>query len=244
MIYHGGSNICGAAIGIIGLDTYYAKLPGHIKNATTFDFPVIYKNVKGAVVNRILHEPDRSLLPLFIEAACELEKEGVRAIAGSCGFLSVFQEELAEAVSIPVFTSSLMLIPMVSRMLRKNQVVGVMTACKKGLTKKHLKGAGCEGIPIAVAGMEELPEFREVILENKRAIMDGTKLEHEIVSVAIELVGTNTNIGALILECTDMPPYAHLIQQHVKLPVFDLTTLTNMICSAAIRSTFEGFIPE
>lgn len=244
MKFQGGPNVYGTPIGILGLETYYAKLPGHIKNATTFDYPVVYKIVKGAVVERLLHSPDQSLLEPFIEAVKELESEGVRAIVGSCGFLAAYQKQLADAVNVPLFTSSLLLVPLVSKFLRSDQKVGVVTASKSGLTDEHLKAVGCENVPLVISGMDAMPEFREVILENKRIELDGEKLQDEIVAVAVDLVNNNNDIGALVLECTEMPVYAHLIQEQVNLPVFDIITLTNMVCSASIRTEFKGFMPR
>ena len=244
MIYKGGSNICGAPIGILGLETYYAKLPGHIKNASTFDFPVIYKNVKGAVVKKLLHSPDSALLDPFIQAVRELERDGVYAITGSCGFLAIFQRELADAVNIPLFTSSLMQVPLVSGMLRSDQKVGVVTASKKGLTENHLAAAGCMDIPMVIVGMDDMPEFREVILENSRIELDSDKLQNEIISAAEVMVADNSDIGAIVLECTDMPPYSHLIRERTGLPVFDLITLINFVCSATTRRPFLGIIPR
>jgi Asp/Glu/hydantoin racemase len=244
MIFRGGPNVYGVPIGILGLETYYAKLPGHVKNASTFDFPVVYKIVQGAVVEKLLHSPDTTLLEPFIEAVRELEAEGVSAIVGSCGFLAAFQKELADAVNIPLFTSSLMLVPLVSRMLKKDQKVGVVTASKSGLTQKHLCAVGCEDISMVIAGMEEMPEFREVILENKRIELDGEKLQNEIVSIAVSMVENNKDIGAVVLECTEMPVYAHLIQERIQLPVFDIITLTNMVCAASVRTSFRGNMPR
>ncbi len=244
MIFRGGPNVCGVPIGVLGLESYYAKLPGHVKNASTFDYPVIYKNVNGAVVERLLHSPDPSLLEPFLQAVHELETEGVRAIVGSCGFLAAFQKELAEAVNIPLFTSSLLLVPLVSRMLRGDQKVGVVTASKRGLTGKHLRAVGCEDVPMVIAGMEEMREFREVILEHRRIELDGDKLQEEIVSVAVSMVNEHPDIGAVVLECTEMPVYAHLIQQQTQLPVFDLITLTDMVCAATVRTPFRGILPR
>ena len=36
----------GHAIGVIAVDLKYPKLPGNVVNATTFDFPVLYKKVE------------------------------------------------------------------------------------------------------------------------------------------------------------------------------------------------------
>lgn len=234
----------GVPIGVLGLETYYAKFPGHIKNASTFGYPVIYKNVKGAVVERLLHSPDPLLLEPFIQAVQELESEGVRAIAGSCGFLSAFQNELAAAVKVPLFTSSLLLVPLISRLLGGRRKVGIVTASKQGLSQKHLTAVGCDNIPMVISGMEEMPEFREVILENRRLELDGQKLQNEIVSVALTMVQNNSDLGAIVLECTEMPVYAHLIQERTHLPVFDLITLTNMVCAATTRAPFNGIMPR
>ena len=236
MILQGGRNIYGFPIGVLGLDSSFAKIPGHIKNATTFDFPVIYKIVKGARVPELLGQPDRSHLKPFIEAARELEQEGVLAITGSCGFMAVFQREIADAVDIPVYISSLIQIPMVSRMRGGNRKVGVVVASKDGLTPDHLRAVGAEGVSMCIAGMEGKREFWDVIIEQKRQELDISKLEAEVVSVATYLVQENPDIGALVLECTDMPPFAHLIQKAVNLPVFDLITLTTMVYNAVVRT--------
>ena len=245
MILQGGPNIYGFPIGILSLDSNFAKIPGHIKNATTFDFPVTYKIVKGAKVPELLGQPDRIHLEPFVEAARELvREEGVRAITGSCGFMVVFQREIADAVDIPVYMSSLIQIPIVFHMLCNNQKVGVVTASKDGLTQDHLRAVGAEGVPMCIAGMEGKKEFWEVIMEQKRQELNIIKLETEITSVAISLVQENPDVGALVLECTDMPPFAHLIQKAVNLPVFDLITLTNMVYNAVVRRSYQGIMPR
>ena len=120
MILKGGTNISGVPIGILCLETYYGRPPGHLRNASTFRFPVMYRIVKGATAKRVVKEADSELLAPFIAAARELEQEGVMAVTGSCGFLALFQDELADSVNIPLFTSSLIQIPMVYRMLHED----------------------------------------------------------------------------------------------------------------------------
>ena len=125
MILRGGPNIYGVPIGVLCTESYHAKVPGHIKNATTFDFPVSYKVVKGVTPEKIINEGDMSLLEPLIEAARDLEEEGVLAITGSCGFMVLYRGQLADAVSIPVFMSGLIQVPMVHRMLRSDQKDGI-----------------------------------------------------------------------------------------------------------------------
>ena len=241
-ILEGGANIYGIPIGVLSLESYFAKPPGHVKNAGTFSFPVTFKVVKGATTKKLVDHADRSLLEPFIAAVQELESEGVEAITGSCGFLVLFQREIADAVNIPVFLSSLIQVPMVHRMLKQNQKVGILTAKKDSLTQQHLRAVGAEDIPVCIAGMDDQKEFCDVIIDYKRVVLDFGKLEKELLSVAKGLVGQHPDIGAIVLECTDMSYFAPLIQQTVNLPVFDIITLTNMVYQAVVRRPFVRMV--
>ncbi|AYO31123.1 aspartate/glutamate racemase family protein [Biomaibacter acetigenes] len=233
MIVKGGRTNYGEAIGILMLDTKFPRIPGDIGNALTFDFPVKYKKVKGATSQRVVREADPSLIAPFIEAARELEEEGVSAITTSCGFLAIFHEYLADAVSIPVFTSSLLQVPIVFRMLKKGQKVGIMTASKPHLTELHFKGAGIKDIPLVIYGMEEQEEFPAVFLDQKETL-DIEKAESEMVQVATKMVSENPDVGAIVFECTNMPPFRKAVQQAVNLPVFDIVTLMNYVYDSVI----------
>jgi Asp/Glu/hydantoin racemase len=244
MILKGGTNLCGIPIGILCLETYYGRPPGHIRNASTFRFPVMYRIVQGATARRVVKEADPELLNPFIKAAQDLEQEGVLAITGSCGFLALFQNELADSVAIPVFTSSLIQIPMVYRMLRRNQKVGILTASKSTLTAAHLKAVGAEAVPVCVAGMDDRKEFCEVVIEGRRQELDVARLAEEVLAVVESLAMDHPEMGALVIECTDLPPFAHLIQEKIHVPVFDIVTLTNMVYETLVRTEYKGIMPR
>lgn len=244
MILKGGTNVCGIPIGILCLETYYGKVPGHIRNASTFRFPVMYKVVKGATPKRVIVKNDPELLGLFVEAAQRLEQEGVRAITGSCGFLALFQRELADCVSIPVYISSLIQIPVVYRMLRRDQRVGILTANKNSLTTAHLKAVGADSVPVRVAGMDDQKEFCEVIIDGRRKELDEDQLAKEVLTVVDGLVRNHPEVGALVIECTDLPPFADRIQKKIRVPVFDIVTLTHMVYGSLVRTRYPGIMPH
>lgn len=233
MIVKGGRTNYGELIGILMLDTKFPRIYGDIGNALTFSFPVKYKKVVGATSQRVVREADPSLIQPFIEAAKELEKEGVSAITTSCGFLAIFQEHLADAVDVPVFSSSLLQVPMVYRMLKKGQKVGIMTASKPHLTQLHFKGAGASHIPMVVYGMEKEQEFPAVFLDQKETL-DVPKVKNEMVKVAQTMVKENPDVGAIIFECTNMPPFRDAVQKAVELPVFDIVTLIYYVFNSLI----------
>jgi Asp/Glu/hydantoin racemase len=230
----------GEAIGILILDACYPCIPGNVGNATTYDFPVRYKEVKGASIERLLKERDPSLVTPFIEAAQELEAEGVRAITGACGFMALFQKQVAASVKIPVFLSSLMQVPFIFHTLPPNQQIGIITADKNCLTKDHFDSVGIhQSMPTVIYGMEGKDEFRTSILEEK-GTLDSDLIEKEVTETAALMVRENPDIGAILLECSDLPPYAASIQEAVDLPVFDFITMINYVHSGIRRKRFKG----
>src|SRR5919198_6055335 len=161
----GGYNQYGFTVGILMLDTRFPRIPGDMGNAATFPFPVRYFRVPGADPDRVVRRGAEGLLPAFVDGAKALEREGVGAITTNCGFLITYQAELARAVRVPVFTSSLLLVPLVHRTLPAGQRVGIMTVNAGSLGPEHLLGAGIGSeIPIAVAGMETEKELTRVLL--------------------------------------------------------------------------------
>jgi hypothetical protein len=222
------------------MDTAFTKIPGHIRNRSTFDFPVRYQVVAGATAERLVTNADPSLLEPFVQAAKELQAAGVAAITGACGFLVIFQRELADAVDVPLYTSSLIQLPMVGRMIRSDQRVGLLVAKERSLTRRHLAAVGAEDVPVAVAGMEEQPEFREVMLQARRVELDADRLEREVLGVVDRLARDNADLGALVIECTDLVPFAHKIQARLGLPVFDIVTLTDMVYRSLTRTPFSS----
>ncbi len=229
MSVRGGRNLYGFPIGILMLDTVFPRIPGDIGHAATFPFPVLYHRVRNASPARVVREGDPALLDGFIEGARSLEAGGVLAITTSCGFLSLFQRQLAEAVRVPVFTSALLMVPMVARMLGPDRAVGVLTVDAASLGPRHLSAAGItEDIPIVIAGLEKGRAFTPVLLDNELELdVDAARREH--VEVARDMIERHPGIGAIVLECANMPPYAQAIREQTGRPVFDLTTLVRMV---------------
>jgi Asp/Glu/hydantoin racemase len=231
----GGQNIYGFSVGILMLDTRFPRIPGDMGNAATFDFPVRYHRVSGASPDRVVRQGQHELLPAFVEGARFLEGEGVRAITTNCGFLAKFQAELATAVSVPVFTSSLMLVPLVHRMLPPGRAVGILTVDAKSLHEEHMRGAGISpDLPVVVAGLEGEREFTRVLLGDQMELdVEAAREEH--LAVTRRLLAAHPDVGAIVLECTNMPPYRAVLQQATGLPIFDITSLVRMVHDALER---------
>lgn len=212
-------------VGIIMLDTRFPRIKGDIGNPDTFDFPVIYEVVKGASPEKIVLQGDRSLIQPFVEAGQSLINRGARIIATSCGFLALFHNELTHALGVPVFSSSLLQVHIAQAIINQEQKVGIITASKKSLTPKHFAAIGLEKNDLEIIGMEDAEEFTAVFMNGKRTLDEG-KCGEEMAAAALRLKNINIDIGAIVLECTNMPPYTHVVHEVTGgLPVFDLVTM-------------------
>jgi len=239
----GGYNTYGFTIGILMLESSFPRIPGDTGNATSFKYPVRLRPVKGADHHRLILERDPTLLEPFVEAAKELQAEGVKAITTNCGFLALFQKQLAAKLEVPVFTSSLLMVPMIASMLGPDKKLGIMTVNASALVEDHYNGVGwaSKDYPIVVAGMENEPLFTKVFVEDRFEI-SVDQMEADMVNVAKRLVADHPDIGAILFECTNMPPYAHAVQKAVGLPVFHIFSLIDMVFQSFHWKPYKGFM--
>ncbi len=210
--------------GIIMLDTVFQRIPGDVGNPDTFMFPVIYEKVAGATPEKLIIDADQGLIRPFINAGKELIKQGAKAISTSCGFLALFHQELVHALDVPVFTSSLLQVHIAQAFLRKDQKVGIITARKQSLTHKHLSAIGISHYPLAIIGMDETGEFSKVFITGESPL-NKEICQKEMEFKAMQLKKLHPEIGAIVLECTNMPPYSKAIHNLTGLPVFDAVTM-------------------
>lgn len=223
-IARGGKSIYGAPLGILMLEARFPRIPGDMGNGETWPFPVLFRVVRGATPEKVVLLGAKGLLPDFIAAAQELVHLGAEAITTNCGFLSLFQRELAEAVQVPVATSSLMQVPWVQATLPPGKRVGVITVSKQSLTPAHLDAAG---VPrdIPCVGTESGREFFRVLIRADQQDMDIDLATQDILDAGRELVTRHPDVGAIVLECTNMPPYAAALRDALGLPVYDIYSM-------------------
>ncbi len=225
-IEYGGYSVYGYELGVIMLDTKFPRVIGDIGNAKTWDFPVLYKVVKNKTPDKVVLNLTYEDIAPFIEAAQELEKMGVKAITTSCGFLSLFQREIVKAVSVPVFTSALLMVPWVYSIV--NGKIGILTANSDTLTEYHLKSVDALGIPLVIYGLQTESVFTNFTVENWNCVNTEVCRE-ELLYVANKMIEENPDVKAIVLECTNMPPYTEDIKKSTSLPVFDLVNMTKFI---------------
>ncbi len=241
-IQSGGKTIYGATVGILMLETRFPRIPGDIGNAFTWPFPVHYRVVDGATPDRIVLQDARAMRDAFINEGRALVRMGCDGIVTNCGFLSVLQNDLKAELEVPVASSALMQVPMIAQTLPPGQRVGVLTIAKDSLTPDHLY---CAGVPpdTPIMGTDGGRCFSQAILTDQPEI-DFEACRLDMLEAAQALVREYEGIGAIVLECTNMIPYARDIRRMTGLPVYSIYTLVTWFQAALLPRAFPAELDD
>lgn len=203
-------------LGVLMLDTRFPRIPGDIGHPSTFDFPVLHCIVGGASPRRVIHDRDPALLQPFIDAGRALVAGGATALTTSCGFLVLFQRELQAALDVPVWTSSLLQLDGLAD-------AGVVTVEAKSLRAEHLEAAGAP-VDTPIEGLSPGCAFQRTLLDDA-VTLDVDEARTSTVAAALRLVERCPALSTIVLECTNMPPYAEAVRAATGRTVLDITTL-------------------
>ncbi len=207
-------------LGVLMLDTRFPRIVGDVGNAASYDFPVIFRKMEGiGSADAVAAHPDRPRVLAALKANAEaLAAEGAVGLGTSCGFLALYQDDLAAVSPVPVATSALLHI----RKLGGSKV-GVITASAKNLTPAHLEAVGAPG-DTPVVGMPEDSSFAGTFLRNGLTL-DRETVEREVVTAGRDLLRRHPEVDTVVLECTNLPPYKPALEKALGVPVYDVLDL-------------------
>ena len=207
-------------LGILMLDTRFPRIEGDIGNPASFDFPVIFRTMQGiGSADAVAAHPDRPRVLAALKANAEaLAAEGAVGLSTSCGFLALYQRDLEQLSPVPVATSALLLIRTLA-----GKKVGVITASAENLTPAHFAAVGAP-VDTPVAGLPADSSFAATFLLNGLTL-DRDAVEAEAVAAGRALVRDHPGIDAIVLECTNLPPYKNALEHALGVPVFDVLDL-------------------
>ena len=228
----------GIPIGIIAIDLEYPKLPGNVVNASTYDFPVLYEKVSFEI--EALFRGDDEIKEGIVNAAKKLEAEGVRAIIGACGFFAHFQEDVKEAVKVPVYLSSLCQLPSIKVGLKKGQKVAVIAASGESVTDSLLSAVGGSMDDIEVFDVGSMESFAPIRWGKHE--LDNGRLTEDMRALGARIREEHPETGAILLECSDLPPYAWAVQEGSGLPVYDFISLIRWVKQSVSQAPYYGIV--
>ncbi len=220
------------------LDTRFPRMPGDIGHAATWPFPVLYKIVRGASPDRVVRRQAAGLESDFVAAAMELVADGADGITTNCGFLALIQDRLAAEVDVPVAASSLMQVPLAQRLLSPRKRVGILTVSADTLTTAHLSACGVP-LDTPIVGTDDGHEFSRAIL-NDEAEMDVDLARADVLESGRRLLYSHPDVGAIVLECTNMVPYAADLRRQLGLPIFSIYSFVQWFQAGLLPRPFNG----
>jgi Asp/Glu/hydantoin racemase len=208
-----------APIGILMLETRFPRVYGDAGNPATWPFPVEIRVVRDASPVRVIRDRAEGLVDAFIAAGCALAADGVAGITTTCGFMCLHQDRIAGALPVPFASSSLLQAPMVARLLPAGRRVGILTVNSRSLGAEHLQAAGIDPAT-PVMGTEHGTEFSRVLLGDLPAL-DLAAAQVDLLDAGRRLIARHPEVGAIVLECANMPPYAGMLAEQLGVPVYD-----------------------
>ena len=234
-----GRSFAGAPIGILLVEADYAMLPGNVANASTYDFPVLYHVLKGVTFERIA-VADPAVLDILVAGGQTLIDSGVRAVVSACGSFANYQRAAAAALSVPTYLSSMLQVPWIQAALQPEQKLLVIAAVGSAITTKVFEECAITDTErLLIEQAIDVPEFKAMLSPEG---FNPARLESELTVYARKLVEKHPEAGAILLQCSDLPPFAWAIQNATGLPVHDMNTLITWVEAAAVRRPYSGLI--
>lgn len=225
-------------VGVLLFASAGDRIPGDPGAPGTFDFPVEYGVVPGSYRDLVQGSPEAC--GRLCQAARELEARGVSAIAGDCGLMVLYQEELARSVSVPVVASSLALLPLLRTMLGREKKIGLLTGHSGLLARRHLAAAGVDGDgELVIQGMEDEPHFRQVVLEGA-CPQDYRLMARDVLHAVGRLLEREKEVGAIVLECSNLTTFAWEVEEKYHIPVFDVNLAIRILRLGREHTCYAG----
>lgn len=245
-----GRYLSGAGLGVILVDEIYPAFPGDVRNPSACSYPIQYEIAEGVTIQKLVREGNKEkMLPSIVQAAKKLERMGCKAVLAECGYFAYFQKEVAAALRIPVFMSSLLQIPWAQAVIGSDQLVGVLCASKVFMEEKHLESVGVKiGSNYVIRGARDDGHCPELgLLWDVRTRVGVPRChfeqaEKEFMERALSFYEEYPNMGAMVFECTGFPPFARDVQRIINIPIYSWSTLMDFAYSTVAHKDFYGHV--
>jgi len=232
----GGRSSYGHIVGILMSDSTSPRIPGDPGHAATFSFPVIYEVLKRFPFEDLI-SIKKDNIDKLMAPALSLQEKGVDLVVADCGLFGPFHEDFKKHLEIPFIGTALDLIPLLQRIFPTDKRIAVITGDTRILTPHHFMASGVDSGSVDIVGMEHSSEFNKVVIEGN-SVLDVNRMRQGVLDAASRLSGKN--IGAVVLECTNLISYRVDVQKLLKVPVFDLVSMIEFYVSGLKLHDFRS----
>lgn len=217
------------AIGILCLDEPPYKMPeqGGLYDAAHFPWKIIRETVPGASVDAILSAAPNLATP-FIDAAKKLEQQGAGIVISNCGYTIAYDSLIGSRLSVPVATSSLLLLPLLANLLKDFEKIGVLTFDAEKLSPDHLSAAwpAINTNAVKLSGLEHTDSWQQIVAHGR---YEWSQLETDSTTVLDRLIESTPGLKFIIVECCALCSFLPVYRVHSPVAVFDIVSLANLL---------------
>ncbi|MEM8551512.1 MAG: hypothetical protein AAGF45_03970 [Pseudomonadota bacterium] len=230
-------------LGVLRLDYDYPANLGDIDRLETFSYDVIYRVIPGLTFEMCQSgDLTEQVKNACIDSLRFLDSFNVNAITGDCGFMINIQDTIRSNTHRPVFLSALIQLPTIINSIGIDDEIAVYTANGRSLETIEsqldtLCGLREHSHRLKIVGCESVPGFDAVAAGKK---VDEKKVGAGLLELTSNVIRNNPNIKCILLECTELPPYANAIRYITGLPVYDAVTNCDMFMSGFLENSNFG----
>ena len=206
-------------VSLFQLDTSFPRIAGDIGSPETWRAGLDIHMVPELTVERVINSDPGATDMTAVEAAMDRARGDI--LTTSCGFLSYWQDRLAARTARPFVSSALLALPDLRGRFADNELA-ILTFNADVLTSPAF-APSLGGFAGPVAGLAKESHLRQVIANDLLAL-DRQRAEDEIVRLVDGLCAAG-GLRALILECTNLPPYKQALKARFDIEIFDILTL-------------------
>ena len=229
-MYPTGHPFYGQDVGILVFSTVTPRAPGDAGNAASFSYPVRYQVVQGGFADLV--EGGDEIKKNLLEAGQALVRDGIKAIVGDCGMMSLYQDCLGAELGVPFAGSSLCQIPMIWQLIGRQGSIGIITGHSGLLKQTHLRASGwTDEIRLSIQGMQDEPHFDEIVIKGGLGLDTGRMLA-DVLAAGEKLRAKTPDLRAVIFECSNLATYSADLAGLLGVPVFDTLSAANLLAYA------------
>lgn len=205
-------------LSLLQLDTKFPRIAGDVGCPETY---------RATLETHVV--PDLSVHKVITATPGEDDIAGVKAvlvtargdvITTSCGFLGIWQDRLAAAAPAPFLASSLNGLPDLMARYGPDELA-ILTFDAETLSAPAFAPL-LNGFAGPIIGLPSSSHLKQVIAQDLPEL-DSRRAEAEIIDLVADLMAQRP-VRALLLECTNFPPYKAALKKRFEIEVFDILT--------------------
>jgi hypothetical protein len=219
-------------LGIIMLDTNFARPLGDAGNPASWPFPVVIERVPHAFARDVVTGKFDDL-SAFLSIAQSIGAQGAKYCISTCGFLARYPLFRWAIDGLAVIPSTLFQFQSLKATISAEKRVAILTIDASSIDQAIRDNCGIANDAV-IASPARTSHFCRAILDGSEPL-EVARADAEWVEVATQTQRAHPDIGLWLFECANMPPYRAAIERATDIPVYDILHLGISLQTSTVK---------